>query len=234
MANPFKRRRYQSEIILLCVRWYLRYALSYRNLAEIMEERGLLIEQSTIFRWVKKYSPMLDKECRSHLKKNLGSYRVDETYIKVKKKWKYLYRAVDKQGNTIEFYFSTRRDKGAAKKFFKKALGYPHFVKPYVINVDKNPAYPAAIAELKGTGVLPETCKLRQVKYLNNRIEGDHRFVKRQCRHKQWFRSYESARGTIAGYEAMHMVKKGQVRYVSKGNVVAQNAFIASIFQTAA
>ncbi len=80
MANPFKKRRYQSEIILLCVRWYLRYALSYRNLAEIMEERGLLIEQSTIFRWVKKYSPMLDKECRSHLKKNLGSYRVDETY----------------------------------------------------------------------------------------------------------------------------------------------------------
>ena len=234
MNNPFKRRRYTSEVILLCVRWYLRYALSYRNLAEILEERGLTVEPSTILRWVNKYAPILEEKCRNHLKKHNGSYRVDETYIKVKSKWKYLYRAVDKQNQTIEFYFSSRRDKAAAKKFFKKALGYPHSVAPYVINVDKNPAYPSAIAELKAFGDLPNDCKLRQVKYLNNGIESDHRFVKRQCRHKQWFRSFSSARTTIAGYEAMHMIKKGQIRRIAKGNIVAQNAFIASLFQAVA
>ena len=208
--------------------------MSYRDVTEIIADRGVSVDHSTIYRWVQYYSPVLDAECRKHLKKVGGSYRVDETYIKVKGSWKYLYRAVDKENQTIEFYLSPKRDKGAAKKFFKKSLGYPHSTEPYVINVDKNPAYPAAIKDLKESGEIPENCKLRQVKYLNNGVESDHRFVKRQCRHKQWFRKYSSAKNTIAGYEAMHIIKKGQVKQVAKGDIVAQNNFIGSIFGLAA
>ena len=129
---------------------------------------------------------------------------------------------------------SSTRDKRAAKIFFKKALGQPHVVNPYVINVDKNPAYPRAFADLKKSGILPKRCKLRQVKYLNNIVEADHRFIKRQSRNKQWFRSFTSAENTISGYEIMNMIKKGQVRWVAKGNIVAQNNFIVSLFDAAA
>jgi transposase, IS6 family len=120
--NPFKCRHFQSEIILLCVRWYLRYALSYRDLEEMTRERGLQVDHTTIYRWVQHYAPELDKRSRPHLKACNDSWRVDETYIKVKNVWMYLYRAVDSQGNTLEFLLSPRRDAEAAKYFFVKAL----------------------------------------------------------------------------------------------------------------
>jgi transposase-like protein len=115
--HPFKWRHYQSEIILLCVRWYLRYALSYRDLEEIMRERGLQVDHSTIYRWVQRYAPELKKRCQPHLKATNDSWRVDETYMKVKGVWMYLYRAVDSQGNTLEFHLSATRDAQAAKRF---------------------------------------------------------------------------------------------------------------------
>lgn len=120
--HPFKWRHFQSEIILLCVRWYLRYSLSYRDLEEIMQERGLSVDHSTIFRWVQRYAPEVDKRCRPHLKACQDSWKVDETYIKIKKVWMYLYRAVDSEGNTLEFLLSPTRDAEAAKRFFCKAL----------------------------------------------------------------------------------------------------------------
>src|SRR5712691_10715974 len=120
--SPFKWRHFHADIILLCVRWYLRYALSYRDLAEMMRERGLSIDHTTIYRWVQKYAPELEKRCRPHLKACNDSWRVDETYIKVKKIWTYLYRAVDSQGNTLEFLLSPTRDAEAAKRFFCRAL----------------------------------------------------------------------------------------------------------------
>src|SRR5260370_22033527 len=120
--TPFKWRHFESEIILLCVRWYLRYSLSYRNLEEMMLERGLHVDHTTIYRWVQRYAPELDKQCRPHLKACNDSWRVDETYIKVKKVWMYLYRAVDSEGNTLEFLLSPTRDAEAAKRFFVKAL----------------------------------------------------------------------------------------------------------------
>jgi transposase, IS6 family len=139
-SNPFKWRHYESEIILLCVRWYLRYALSYRDLEEMMDERGLSLDHTTIYRWVQAYAPELEKRIRSHLRLANGSYRVDETYIKVKGAWKYLYRAVDSTGQTIDFMLSARRDKRAAKRFFRKMLKTAKRQSPRVINVDKNQA----------------------------------------------------------------------------------------------
>jgi len=180
MSAPslFKWRHFLSDVILLNVRWYCRYALSYRDLEEMMVERGIEVDHSTINRWVLKYAPELDKGIRPHLRSTNDSWRVDETYIKVKGQWKYLYRAVDSQGNTLDFLLRAKRDATAAERFLRKTLNASHTQCPRVINVDKNAAYPAAIDELKADEQLPETTQLRQVKYLNNRIEQDHRFIK--------------------------------------------------------
>jgi transposase, IS6 family len=124
--HPFKWRHFEAEIILLCVRWYLRYSLSYRDLEEMMQERGLQVDHTTIYRWVQRYAPELEKRCRPHLKSTTDSWRVDETYVKIKGVWTYLYRAVDSQGNTLEFHLSATRDAQAAKHFFAKAPGAFH------------------------------------------------------------------------------------------------------------
>src|SRR5690242_13678237 len=138
VSAPFKWRHFETEIILLCVRWYLRYSLSYRDVEEMMAERGLSVDHTTIYRWVQRYAPEVQKRCRPHLKTTNDSWRVDETYVKVKGIWMYLYRAVDSQGNTLESLLSATRDAQAAKGFFAKALGAGHTVTPRVITVDKN------------------------------------------------------------------------------------------------
>src|SRR6185503_452061 len=161
-SNPFKWRHYESEIILLCVRWYLRYALSYRDLEEMMEERNLTVDHTTIYRRVQRYAPELEKRSRPHLRPTNDSYRVDETYVKIKGQWYYLYRAVDSTGQTIGFMLSAKRDARAAKRFFRKMLKAPKHQCPRVINVDQNKAYPPAVEELKKEGVLPVTSQLRQ------------------------------------------------------------------------
>src|SRR5512133_178661 len=171
--HPFKWRHFEAEITLLCVRWYLRYALSYRDLEEMMCERGLQVDHTTIYRWVQHYAPELEQRSRSHLKACNDSWRVDETYIKVKKVWMYLYRAVDSDGNTLEFLLSPTRDAEAAKGFFSKTLTAPHTTTPRVITVDKNAAYPKAYNELQAEGAIADSCELRQVKYLNNLVEQD-------------------------------------------------------------
>src|SRR5690242_2989176 len=164
--SPFKWRHFEAEIILLCVRWYIRYPLSYRQLEEMLLERGLHVAHTTIYRWVQQFAPELEKRCRPHLKTTTDSWRVDETYIKVKGVWVYLYRAVDSHGNTLEFLLSERQDAQAAKRFFTKMLGAEHTVPPRVITVDKNPAYPKALTALKEAGMLPSQSELRQSKYL--------------------------------------------------------------------
>jgi len=232
--KPFKWRHFQSDIILLCVRWYLRYSLSYRDLEAMMLERGLHVDHTTIYRWVQHYAPELQRRCRPHVKATNDSWRVDETYIKVKKEWVYLYRAVDSQGNTLEFFLSPTRDGAAAKHFFLKTLAAAHTATPRVINVDKNAAYPKAFAELKAEGCLPEECELRQVKYLNNRIEQDHRFIKRLTKPGMGFFSFETAERTLQGYEAMNMIRKGQVRGGGKGDILGQVTFITTLFGVAA
>ncbi len=166
--NPFKWRHYEAEIILRCVRWYLSYPLSYRQVAEMVNERGLEVHHTTVFRWVQEYSPEIDKRCRPHLRPTNDSWRVDETYIKIKGKPKYLYRAVDSAGNTLDFLLTAKRDAAAAKRFFRRTLKAVHTQIPRVITVDKNAAYPKAIDELKADKELSQKVKLRQKKYLNN------------------------------------------------------------------
>jgi transposase, IS6 family len=233
IQNPFKWRHFQADIILLCVRWYLRYSLSYRDLEEIMLERGLQVDHPTIYRWVQHYAPELEKRCRPHLKATNDSWRVDETYIKVKKQWVYLYRAVDSEGNTLDFFFSSTRDAHAAKHFFLKMLAASHTTEPRVINVDKNAAYPKAFNELKAGGHFPARGELRQVKYLNNLIEQDHRFIKRLTKPGMGFFSFETASRTLQGYEIMNMIRKGQVHGVAKGDVGGQVALITKLFGAA-
>ncbi|KRF53709.1 MULTISPECIES: IS6 family transposase [Priestia] len=225
----FKWKHYQSDIILLTVRWYLRYSLSFRDLVEMMEERGLSMAHTTIMRWVHQYGPELDERVRRHLKTTNDSWRVDETYVKVKGQWMYLYRAVDSEGDTIDFYLSKTRNKQAAKRFFKKALAFSHVSKPRVITVDKNPAYPMAIQELKKEKQMPKGIQLRQVKYLNNIVEQDHRFIKKRIRPMLGLKSLRTAKRIIAGIEAMHMIKKGQTLQREK-SVQNLKEFIHKLF----
>lgn len=228
--QPFKWKHFQGEIILLCVRWYLKYSLSYRNLEEIMMERGLSVDHTTIYRWVMIYAPEIEKKSRKYLKPTNDSWRVDETYIKVKGKWKYLYRAVDSNGQTLDFMFSAKRDSQAAKRFFKKVLKVRHNRQPRVINVDKNAAYPIAVEELKELGLLSSDCELRQNKYLNNIIEQDHRFPKKLAKYKSYFQYFHTAWRTLRGYEIMNAIRKGQVTNISKSDVLGQRDFIHSLF----
>ena len=198
-----------------------------------MRERGLHIDHTTIYRWVQHYAPELEKRGPPHLNATNDSWRTDETYVKVKKVWMYLYRAVASQGNTLELLLSPRRDAEAAKRFFSKALAAPHSSTPRVITVDKNAAYPKAFKELKAERVLPASCELRQRKYLNNLIEQDHGFIKRLVKLGMGFFSFKSARHTLQGYEAMNMLRKGQIYSVEKGDSLKQVAFIARLFGVA-
>jgi IS6 family transposase len=230
--NLFKWKHFESEIIMVCVRWYLKYPLSYRMLVEMMEERGLKLTHTTIMRWVHQYSPIIDERIRKHLKPTNDSWRMDETYLKIKGQNAYLYRAVDSVGNTIDFFVSEHRDKDAVKKFFMKALKATHNQQPRVITTDKYAAIEVAINEMIYSGTLSVKTTLRKVKYLNNIIEQDHRFIKRQVKPMLGFDSFETAEKTICGIETMHMIRKGQVEEIQC--VLSEVEFINKIMGIAA
>ena len=232
-STPFKWRHFEPTIILLCVRWYCRYQLSYRDIEEMMHERGLDVDHSTVFRWVQRYAPEINKRIRQHLKTSGTSYRVDETYIKVGKTYKYLYRAVDKEGQTIEFMLSAKRDVSAAKRFFKKMMRAEHRRLSFSISVDKNAAYPEAFSSSQAEKIVPPDCKLRRVKYLNNVIEQDHRFIKKKVGASQCFKRFQTAERTLEGIESVNMMRKGQVKRLSGGDAQGQAKFVESLFGVA-
>jgi transposase-like protein len=229
----FRGRHFRSEIIILCLRWYLRYPLSYRDLEEMMTERGLSVDHSTVARWVLHYGPILNQRIRRQMRQPNRSWRVDETYVRVAGRWAYLYRAVDSARDTIEFLLSPNRDLLAPKGFLRLALSAGQ-TRPRVINVDGHPAYASAIGELKRNGELNRNCRCRRSQYRNNIIEQDHRFVKKRVVASQGFRSVDGALSSIAGYEAMNIIRKGQIRWLPKGDVVGQRLFIEGIFGIAA
>ena len=189
-TNPFKERHFPGEVIVLCVRWYLRYPLAYQHVAELLAERGVEVDPSCIWRWVQTYAPELNQRCRPYLKPTNKSYRTDETYIKVKGEDKYLYRAVDSTGQTIEFLLTAKRDAAAAKRFFRKALSSPG-----------NP--------------LP-------------------RVIKKRTWLAKGYGSCSTAWRTLQGIEAVEMIRKGRARWATKGDSIAQAAFIAELFGLAA
>jgi len=204
----FKWRQTEPGLILCAVRWYLRYSLSLRDVEELLEERGLYVDDTTVWRWVQYYGPELEQLLRRHLKPTNKSWRVDETYVRVKGRWCYLYRAIDSKGATIDFLLSAFRDADAAKRLFRKALGDPSHRQPRVINTHLAPIYSSAIPDSK-KGTLRNCCRHRPVQYLNNILEQDHRAIKRRVNAKQGFREFRTARRTIQGYEAVHMIRKG-------------------------
>ena len=191
--QPFKGRQFTAEVILWAVRWYLMFPISYRDLALMLQERGVAVDHTTIFRWIQAYAAELEKRIRP-----------------------------------------AKRDAEAAKRFFRKALAQPHTVNPRTITVDKNAAYPKAACEMKRDGELWRRSRLRQVKYLNNIVEQDHRRIKRLIDPGLGFGSFWTARRTLAGYEAIAMIRKGQVRNIGGSDINAQAAFIADLFQDAA
>jgi len=202
-----KRMRFPLDIILVCIRWYAAYPLSYRHIEEIMEERGVFVDHSSINRWAIRFLPLLEKAFRKQKRPVGGSWRMDETYIKVKGVWKYLYRAVDKEGKTVDFLLTAKRDKAAATRFFEKAMR--HNGDPEKATMDKSGANKAAIDGINKDRETP--IEVRQIKYLNNIVEQDHRAVKRVTKPMLNFKSFRSARNVLAGIELMHMIRKGQM-----------------------
>jgi transposase-like protein len=200
----------------------------------MMSKRGLTIDHTTIFRWVQRYAPEINKRMRPHLKMSGTSYRLDETYIKVGIQWKYLYRALDKEGNAIEFMLSAKRDIPAAKRFFRKMMRAGHRRLPFSISVDKYASYPEAFTTSQEEKVLSKDCRLRRTKYLTNIVEQDHRFIRRRWRAMQCFRSFHTAERTLEGVEAMHMMRNGQVKRLDGRDAVGQAKFVESLFQLAA
>jgi IS6 family transposase len=192
-----------------------------------LEERGLEADHTTVWRWVQRYGPELEQRLRRHLKPTHKSWRVDETYIRVKGRWCYLYRAIDSTGATIDFLLSAKRDAAAAKRLFRKALRGRSHPQPRVINTDLGLIYTSAIPAIKEEGTLRSRCCHRPVQYLNNIIEQDHRAIKRRVNAKQGFREFQAGR-TILGYEAIHRLRKGQVRWVSGTDVRRQNQFTSA------
>src|SRR6202167_4538438 len=231
IARPavFKWRQTEPGLILCAVRWYLRYSLSLRDVEELLEERGLNVHHTTVWRWVQYYGPELEQRLRRHLKPTNKSWRVDETYVRVKGRWCYLYRAIDSNGATIDFLLSALRDAAAAERLFSKALSDPAHPQPRIINTDKARLYDSAIAGVKEEGTLRRRCRHQPVQYLNNILEQDHRAIKRRVKAKQNLREFRAAERTIAGYEAIHMIRKGQARLVTD-DVRRQNRFIDQLF----
>jgi transposase-like protein len=234
-SSPFKWRHFEPEIILLCVRWYCRYSLSYRDLAEMMRERGLAVHHSTIWRWGQMYAPEINKRMRPHLKMIGTSYRIDETYVKVGKSWKYLYRAVDKDGQTIEFLLAANRDISAVKRFYKKMIRADHRRLPFSISVAKHASYPDAFAAPLAEKVLPIDCQFRRTKYLTNIVEPRLPLHPEEVAGACYVcRSFHTAERTLEGVGALHMLHKGQVKRLSGSDARGQAKFVASLFQIAA
>jgi len=207
MAISFKGAHFPQEIMLMGVRWYVAYPLSTRHVEELMEERGVEVDHSTINRWVIKYSPQLEEAFHRRKRAVWVSWRMDETHMKGKGEWRSLYRAVDKHGQTMDFLLTEHRDKEAALRFLKKAIRRNGL--PETITIDGSDTNEAAIKsynEAHGTALI-----IRQVKYLNNIVEQDHRAVKRVTRPMLGFKSFTAAQDTLVGIELMHMIKKKQM-----------------------
>ena len=208
----FKGSHFEREVILWGVRWYVAYPISYRQLEEMMQERGVAVDHSTLNRWVLKYVPFLEQQFRARKRPVGSSWRMDETYVRIKGAWKYLYRAVDKAGATVDFLLTAKRDRKAALRFLRKAIGQNGM--PKKITIDKSGANTAAIESYNKDQ--EADIEIRQVKYLNNIVEQDHRAVKRLVRPILGFKSFRSAHVTLTGIELMHMIRKGQLRTEGK------------------
>jgi putative transposase len=207
----FKGAHYPREVILYAVFFYVRYGVSYRDLEEIMAERGVSVDHATLNRWVVRYSPFIASEAKKRKQSVAGSWRMDETYIKVKGRWTYLYRAIDKYGSTVDFMLSEHRDEVAATAFFKQAVDHNEL--PSKVVIDKSGANNAGLENINILIFLAGLLcfiDILKVKYLNNIVEQDHRFIKKITKPMMGFKAFHSASARLAGIETAHMIRKGQ------------------------
>ncbi|WP_273830902.1 IS6 family transposase [Serratia bockelmannii] len=211
IRKAFSRLHYPVDVIAQCVRWYLAYSLSLHKIEEMMAERGIVVDHSTLHRWVICLVPLLDKAFRRHKRPIGRRWRMDETYIKIKGQWKYRYRAVDNLGQTIDFLLTVRRGAAAALRFFRKAIR--HHGEPEIVTLDRSGANTAALATLNADKPEEETLAVRQNKYLNNLIEQDHRNIKRRIRLMLGFKSFRCAQTHLAGIELLQMIRKHQFHH---------------------
>lgn len=208
IATAFKRLHYPTDVIAQCVRWYLAYSLSLRNLEEMMAERGIYVDHSTLHRWILRVTPIFNTIALRYKKPVQQFWHRDETYIKIKGQWYYLYRAVNRQGKTVDFLLTKRRDMKAARRFFKNAIS--KHACPIKVTIDKSGANKKAIESFNIGFTAFKPITIRQNKYLNNRIEQDHRFIKKRVRAMLGFKSFRSAQIILSGIELMHMLRKEQ------------------------
>ncbi len=227
--DDFKGRHFEAALIIQAVTWYLRYPLSYRDLESLFAERGFDVDHATINRWVLTYAPMIEKRLRRFRKPHCGSIRVDETYIKIRGQWRYLYRAVDKHGAPIDFLLTAHRDLAAANRFFRKALKDCPLLAPDKIGTDGASVYPAAIKDGVVQGLLDADVTHRVSKHLQQVIESDHFRLKQMMPKVGCLRSFTTARRTIAGFEALLWLRKG-FGFVGDWTVRRQNELIALCF----
>ena len=226
LRRVVQRLHYPLEVMLVCVRWYAAYPLSFRNIEEMMAERGAFVDHSTLHRWSMKMLPVLAGVFRRRKRPVGASWRMDETYVKVAGQWKYLYRAVDRDGDTVDFLLRAKRDQAAARAFFERAIDL-HGV-PETITIDKSGSNTAAITSIQTDSGLP--IKMRQSKYLNNIVAQDHRAIKRITRPMLGFKSFRCARILIAGIEVMHMIRKGQLAAIKDQASYAAYQFYSLAF----
>ena len=232
--NPIKGRHFQRDIILWAVRWYCKYGISYRELQEMLAERGVNVDHSTIYRWVQRYAPEMEKRLRWYWRNpsDLCPWHMDETYVKVNGRWAYLYRAVDSRGRTVDFYLSSRRNSKAAYRFLGKILNnVKKWQIPRFINTDKAPAYGRALALLKREGRCPSDVEHRQIKYRNNVIECDHGKLKRIIGATLGFKSMKTAYATIKGIEVMRALRKGQASAFYYGDPLGEMRLVSRVFE---
>jgi transposase, IS6 family len=218
----FWKRKFEPEVIVTCVRWYLRFCLSLRDLEELMAERGLAVDHTTIWRWTQAYGPEVYKRLHGQVKRKSCTWHMDETFVRIAGKWMYLFRAVDGHGQTVDFYLSETRDRVAAKLFLQQALANPDNQPPRVFARDGLRSYPAAIRELQVEGQVTRRCRQRTRRYCNNRIESDHRHIKRRLRAMQGPRTTDTAWAAIQGFEAAQMIRKGQVLGITRRDLSGQ------------
>ena len=231
---PFKHHRFPCEIILCAVRWYLRYPLSYQDVVDLLAERGISVDRSIVYRWVQKFAPEITKRTEKHFCRASVDWHVDETYICVGGKWRYLWRAIDANGQMIDFRLTARRDAKAAKAFLNKAIERVRLHRPVIIVTDKAPTYRRVIREINHR-YDPHFDSIRHIdrKWRNNLIESDHAAVKRILGYHQNFRSLRSAKATLSGIETIRTIKRGHIQHRQPG-ILGEIAFIDALFNGSA
>lgn len=231
--SPFKHHRFPPDIILCAVRWYLRYPLSYQDVVDLLAEREIAVDRSTVYRWVVKFGPELTTRTEKHLRRASVDWHVDETYIRVGGTWRYLWRAVDANGQMVDFRLTARRDAKAAKAFLNKAIEPVRLHRPVTIVTDKAQAYRRVIREINHR-YDPHFDSIRHIdhKWRNNLIESDHAAMKRFLGYRQSFRSLRSAEATLSGIETIRTIKRGHI-YHQKPGVQGEIRFINQLFDAA-